>query len=105
VFGTDPKLCDILLGGSKGENSISGQRISITFDPQRRIVLHDSSRYGTAVSYDGQGKNQERHKFTWILFDDVEKIEVYLGDNLLTLEIRLAKHETCKDEYDRWVDA
>ncbi|KAJ9624469.1 hypothetical protein H2203_005204 [Taxawa tesnikishii (nom. ined.)] len=61
VFGTDPRRCDILLGKRRGQGSISGEHFSITFDDDGRVILRDSSRCGTAVSYGGQAKTRSDH--------------------------------------------
>ncbi len=66
LFGTDPQACDILLG-YRGGKGISGRHFCITFDDQGRVVLRDSSIWGTAVSYDVQAKDEVRHHFSWLL--------------------------------------
>ncbi|KAA6406991.1 MAG: serine threonine kinase [Lasallia pustulata] len=104
VFGSDPRVYDILLG-NRGCNRLSNWHFCITFDEQKRVVLRDFSRWGTSVSYDGQARNQIRHHFTWIINFNDEKvdfktIEVRIaGRDPLTFEIKLAEHKTCKDEY------
>jgi len=109
VFGTDPKVCDVLLGPSRGDRGISGLHFRITFDvaPDKsmRLVLKDSSSNGSAVSYSGQAEPEVRRHFTWIL--DLEKddgdweIEVHVWG--LRFKVELARHETCKAEYDKKV--
>jgi len=48
-FGTDPQVCDVLLG-SRGAKGISGRHFCITFDKQRRVILRDSSVCGEPLS-------------------------------------------------------
>ncbi|KAK3064933.1 hypothetical protein LTS18_002095 [Coniosporium uncinatum] len=105
VFGTDPRVCDVLLGKRRGEGSISGTHFCITFDAQRRVTLRDFSRCGTAVSYDGQGKGQKRSHFTWIIFHGFEEIEVELSGTKFVFRIILAEHEECESDYLTHVDA
>jgi hypothetical protein len=69
VFGSNPRVCDVLLGNP--QSGISGSHFCITFDRQARLVVKDSSSLGTAVSYNGQAGRRTRNKtdnFTWILF-------------------------------------
>lgn len=102
-FGTDPLLCDVLLG-HRGTPGISALHFCITFNEQMRLVLQASSRHGTAVSYTGQGCDQPRCQFTWVL--DLEKakgkweIKVHVPrENGLAFKIELASHEFCKDAF------
>ncbi|KAK4985842.1 hypothetical protein LTR50_005696 [Elasticomyces elasticus] len=99
VFGTDPRVCDVLLGRTRGGGSISGKHFCITLDPQHRVVLRDFSRCGTAVSYDGQGKGQKRSCFTWIILQGFEEIEVQLSGTKFTFQIVLADHKERQSEY------
>lgn len=66
-FGTDSKKCDVLLG-PRGAHGISGLHFCITFDDtiddKKHLILRDSSRNGTAVSYSGQAEEEVRHHFT-----------------------------------------
>ena len=104
VFGTDPRVCDVLLG-NRGRYRVSNRHFCITFDEQKRVVLRDFSRWGTSVSYDGQARNQIRHHFTWIINLDHEKFDTktikvkVAGIEDFTFEIKLAEHKTCKDGY------
>ncbi|KAI4167260.1 MAG: hypothetical protein LQ343_007357 [Gyalolechia ehrenbergii] len=68
--------CDVYLGRS----SISGVHFSVTFDRQGRILLKDSSRNGTIVSYQNMESLEPRRNFTWILFPDLQPIKVTIGD-------------------------
>lgn len=69
-FGTNPHG-DVLLGEKSRKLDISHRHFCITFDNRRRLILRDSSRWGTAVSYGSLGKAEVRKHFTWIL--DLEK--------------------------------
>lgn len=66
IFGTDRNCCDIIFPQLR---YISRRHCSITFDEKRRLVLHDLSRHGTIVTYDGKG-GEKRRNFTWILSGD-----------------------------------
>lgn len=66
-FGTNKKLCHVLLG-YRGTAGISAFQYSITVDDDFCIWLHDfQSSHGTAVGYNGQGQDEIRKKDTWIL--------------------------------------
>ena len=78
IFGSDPKLCDVLLTSKRGQYNISGQHFHISFDDQQRLILEDVSTNGTTVIYDDQAKNQRRRHFRWILFDEYRSITVTL---------------------------
>jgi hypothetical protein len=94
VFGSNPKICDVFMGRSKG--GTSGSHFRITFNDQGQLVLIDSSTHGTAVSYDGQAWDEKRRNppdpkrrkprdksndFTWILFPGI-KIRVITGHKI-----------------------
>jgi len=99
VFGSDEKFCDVRLGSRR--SGISGRHFCITFDDYGRTILKDLSRSGTYVSYDGQGQNERKCKFTWIFFPNFEikvKLKTNRYENLI-FEIKLGTHETCKAEY------
>ncbi|KAL8896161.1 MAG: hypothetical protein Q9207_007848 [Kuettlingeria erythrocarpa] len=66
AFGTDQASSDVLLG-FRGARKVSGKQFTITITDDLRIVLRDSSRYGTAVGYDGRAKDQKRTNYTWTL--------------------------------------
>jgi hypothetical protein len=55
-FGTNPRVCDYLLG-HRGVKGISSCQFSITITQSFWVELHDKSRYGTCVSHDGQAKH------------------------------------------------
>ena len=108
-FGTDSKICDVLLG-SRGARGISGLHFCITFDvtlnEKKRLILKDSSTNGMAVSYSGQAEQEVRHHFTWILDLEKEegKWEVEIHIRGLSFKVELASHSTCKAEYDKKVE-
>lgn len=108
-FGTDPKKCDVLLG-NRGAHGISGLHFCITFDvtsdKKKHLILRDSSRHGTAVSYSGQAEEEVRHHFTWILDLNKEegKWEVEVHARGLSFKVELASHKTCKAGYDKKVE-
>ncbi|KAK5141074.1 hypothetical protein LTR04_002730, partial [Oleoguttula sp. CCFEE 6159] len=99
VFGTDPQLCDVLLGERRGQGSISGRHFCITLDAQGRVIVRDFSKCGTIVSYDGQARDQKRSYFTWIIFQGLEKIKVHLAGTNFKFQIKLAEHENCEPKY------
>lgn len=86
VFGTDPRVCDVLFGPS--HRTISRSHFCITFDEHRRLVVEDSSTHGTTVSYNGQAEKEVRRNFRWILFHDMKKnvtihLPLYIGYKLI----------------------
>jgi hypothetical protein len=111
VFGWGPD-CDIQLvdrenlrpGDRKKVGKVSQRHFSITFDAQRRVVLRDSSKYGSAVSYDGAG-NELRSHFTWIIFPDFETIEVSIPRADISFKIKLGTHKNRDEEFFANVDA
>ncbi|KAL9003068.1 MAG: hypothetical protein Q9188_004035 [Gyalolechia gomerana] len=65
-FGTSPSSSDILWGGGRTKG-ISARHFNITVANNLRVMLHEDSTYGTAVSYDGEAKTEVRKRNTWIL--------------------------------------
>lgn len=63
VIGTDPKTCDVVLPKVLG---ISRRHCHITFDSEKRLILRDTSKYGSSVRYDGRG-NGVRRRGSWVL--------------------------------------
>lgn len=63
VIGTDPRTCDIVLPRVRG---ISRRHCYLTFDADKRLILRDTSKHGTAVWYDGHS-NGDRRRATWVL--------------------------------------
>jgi hypothetical protein len=91
VFGGSKKTCDVVLGSPN--IGISSSHFRITFDEKDRLVLIDSSTLGTAVSYDGQGGDEDRknphdrkqnrprdrsNDFSWILFPNIDNKHVII---------------------------
>lgn len=117
VIGRDPNSCDIVL--PKHPN-ISRRHCLLTFDAQRRLILQDTSAYGTTVEYDGQGGHKRRtlvthdnrgkeirHHFKWILSaakvpDKAKKIEITIAE--IKFQIVVSKHQTHPDLYMENVD-
>ena len=103
VFGSNPNVCDILIGSQR--DAISARHFSITFDSQRRPIVW--SRRDTKVSYNGQLAKEGRQNFIWILFERVENIEVIIGKtekNQLRFRVKLGDHSGCKTEYQNQLD-
>ncbi|KAM0326129.1 hypothetical protein ACHAQA_006722 [Verticillium albo-atrum] len=63
VIGTDPRTCDIVLPKLRG---ISRRHCYITFDADKRLIVRDTSKHGTAVWYDGHS-NGYRRRTSWPL--------------------------------------
>ena len=111
VFGWGPD-CDIQLvdrenlrpGDRKRVEKVSQRHFSITFDAQRRVILRDSSTYGTTVSYDGAGE-ELRSYFTWIIFPGYKTIEVSIPRADISFKIKLGKHKKHRQEFLANVDA
>ncbi|KAL8913493.1 MAG: hypothetical protein Q9171_001681 [Xanthocarpia ochracea] len=117
VIGRDSNSCDIVL---PNHPNISRRHCLLTFDDQRRLILQDTSAYGTSVEYDEEGGQNRRtlithdnrgkeirHHFTWILSgakipDRAKKIEITIAD--ITFQIKISKHETHPDQYIKNVD-
>ena len=106
VFGSDPATCDILLGPPK--DRISRRHFRIAFDSQGRLILEAMSSTRTmTLSYDGQGDDQDRLLFKWILFQG-PKIKVTIDESKrrgcqvresLRFEIELAQHNVSQAKY------
>lgn len=100
AFGTNEKWCDIQLG-YRGVKGIGGHHFNITFDEQHRLILKVCSKHGMAVAYNGQAKNEVRHRFTWILDLKKEKgdwdVEICVPNkNGLAFKVKLATNRTCR---------
>ena len=110
VFGWGPD-CDVQLvdrenlqpGDRKRVEKVSQRHFSITFDAQRRVTLRDSSKYGTAVTYDGKA-GETRSDFTWIIFPDIKTIEVSIPRADISFKIKLGKHKNRDEEFAANVD-
>jgi hypothetical protein len=111
VCGWGPD-CDIQLvdrenlrpGDRDKVEKVSKKHLSFAFDAQRRVILRDSSTYGTTVSYDGKAGNELRSHFTWIIFPDFETIEVSIPRADISFKIKLGKHEDRDEEFFANVD-
>lgn len=101
VFGSDPNLCDVLIGSQ--QDRVSRRHFCITFDSERRVKLKDISRAGTIVNQDGDGAGDTRIDFAWILFWTEKAIKITAG-NSETLKLRLASHTECQNNYNACVD-
>ncbi|EEH04567.1 serine/threonine-protein kinase [Histoplasma capsulatum G186AR] len=99
VFGTEKKICDVLLARRKRQG-ISGVHFCITFESENHLVLRDISTKNTAVSYNRWGEKYKRRGFKWILNLDNEprKISIHLFDGF-RLDITLPNHASCLKEY------
>lgn len=69
----------------------------IIFNKAGRLILIDKSKNGTAINYDGWGKQHKRRNFKWILFLK-NIIQVHLPHNF-DLDIVLAEHKTYNTQY------
>lgn len=98
VFGTNPRACDVLLG-YRGTEGISDIHFCISFNEQGQVLLRDSSTWGMAVTYDGQGIKEVRHHFTWILNlykNEKWNIEVHIPrKGRLAFKVELASQYAC----------
>lgn len=71
VFGTDERICDVVLPDIRGLG-ISKRHFALTYKSQfpdgfSRLIIRDlASRHGTEVTYDGKG-GKLRSDFDWIL--------------------------------------
>jgi FHA domain len=65
-FGSNQKICDMVLGRKK--DYISGRHFSIDFNGEGCLVLTDYSKLGTEFIYGGQ--SSKRHNYPYMLFDD-----------------------------------
>jgi hypothetical protein len=91
-------------GDRKKVEKVSQKHFSITFDAQRRVIVRDSSKHGTGVSYDGQAQNEIRDHFTWIIFPGFKTIEVSIPSADISFKIKLGKHENRDEEFFANVD-
>lgn len=75
MFGFDSQTCDVLLDAWA---KISRQHFRITFNARGEVILVNTSRFDTNVSYNDE-KLPNRNQFTWILFDKYDNIKVTLN--------------------------
>ena len=101
VFGSDPNTCDVLLGPSK--NRISRQHFRIAFDECERLVIEAISKTRSMVlSYNGQGEQQDRRLFKWILFqgpDIVVTVDKGVHRESIMFDIEQPRHTRCQTEF------
>ncbi|MCJ1249960.1 hypothetical protein MMC30_007186 [Trapelia coarctata] len=100
VFGSNPKVCDVVIGHR--DDGVSGRSFVITIDSQRRLVVR-SAEFAIAVSYDGQAATQKRSNFTWILFPGVKTIEIIVSRQ--PFEVKIANHAGSEIKYQELVEA
>jgi hypothetical protein len=105
VFGTDPKTCDIVLPNHV--RGISRRHFALTFDNNfddghYRLVVRDSSTYGTMVTYDGTalklGTNRDSVISGHRVASDARKIIVRPHDDL-RFRIVVAPHDITSAAY------
>ena len=101
-FGTDPRTSDVLLG-HRGTHGVSARHFLVKIDEDRRVVLRDTSTFGTSVSYDGQAEYEVRQNFTWILSLEPGSTnslgETVLRPGKLAFRIHFPNHRLGKSEY------
>ena len=83
VFGAEASSCDIPLPPLQ---EISRRHCYLTFDEQQRLIVRDTSSYGTIVTYNRKG-GEKRRNFTWIVGghrvpDETEEIIIQINDDL-----------------------
>ena len=69
AFGSDERKCDVVIGTKR--DGISGCHFYITIDADDRVILRDTSIWGTRVTYSGQG-DVTKTNFQWIIFPEHE---------------------------------
>lgn len=69
LFGSDPQICDVIIGQEKHGISPSHFRICFgrDFNNCRRLALLDHSKLGTTVTLDDQLAHCQRQNFIWLL--------------------------------------
>lgn len=79
VFGNDPSVCDVLLGGPK--QGISQRHFCISFDEKGRLILEaqTNSRFMILNYYDKPHDQSRQNYFRWILFPWASPMVVTLG--------------------------
>ncbi|KAK3174021.1 hypothetical protein OEA41_001265 [Lepraria neglecta] len=104
-FGTNPRVCDVLLG-HRGTGGISSRQFYITITEQFRVELHDESRYGTVISHNGQAKDTVLKNDKRLLsfepgaHQQWKEIIVYVPDDKgLAFKIEFPKHSEGGHEY------
>lgn len=104
-FGTNPRVSDVLLG-HRGTTNISGRHFYITITEQLRVELHENSRFGTAVGYNGKVKDLVLKDDKWLLsFEPAAKnpwyeVVIHVPDQHgLSFKIEFPNHSIGGQEY------
>ncbi|KAL9615897.1 MAG: hypothetical protein Q9160_009170 [Pyrenula sp. 1 TL-2023] len=104
-FRTNPLSSNVLLG-HRGSRGISGRHFRVVITEQFSIELYDTSRLGTAVSYDNLGKDKVRKNEKWLLSYEPGKqrrwreVIVYVPDKTgLAFKIEFPNHQSTHPEY------
>lgn len=84
VFGSDPRICDVLLGGKA--DGFSGRHFCIAFNERGEVTLKNMSNRVASVSYKGEDAPKRNH-FTWILFGTYKNIIVTMAKGNLKFKI------------------
>ncbi|KAL8652821.1 MAG: hypothetical protein Q9210_002458 [Variospora velana] len=96
VFGSDPRVCDVILGGRGA--GFSRQHFRITFNDRGEVIFENTSRKQASVNYRGEPLSPRDH-FTWILFQRYNPIKIQV-DNLV-FKLKWPKNrERCPAEYE-----
>ncbi|KAI4145788.1 MAG: hypothetical protein LQ341_002266, partial [Variospora aurantia] len=96
VFGSDPRVCDIVLGGRGA--GFSRQHFRITFNERGEVIFENTSQKKASVQYKGEPLSRRNH-FTWILFQRYDPIKIQV-DNL-TFKVWQPDHRRgCLAEYE-----
>ena len=102
-IGLDPQ-CDVILKEEK-LGKISKKHCFITFDKQRRLILRDSSTYGTIVTYDDRGRERRAHH-TWCLSGKQASCasKIIIEIDRIRFQIVVSSHKNNTEEYYQNVD-
>ncbi|KAL8907055.1 MAG: hypothetical protein Q9207_001635 [Kuettlingeria erythrocarpa] len=96
VFGSDPRVCDIFLGG-RG-TGFSRQQFRITFNERGEVIFENTARTQASVQYKAEPLSPRDH-FTWILFKRYDPITIKVGD--LTFKVKWpANRDSCQAQYE-----
>lgn len=97
VFGSDPRICDVLLGGKA--DGFSGRHFCIAFNERGDVILRYMSSRAASVSYSGEDA-PVRSYFTWILFETYKNIIVMVAKDNLKFKVVWPDHEKCMEMYE-----
>ena len=95
LLGSDPELCDILLGSSC--DCISKQMYTIAYNQDNEVIMKSSSNNETLVIYGDQ--KAKRRNFTWIFPSEQRKISVK-ASNSISFRVKIPKHDTDNEAYE-----